>query len=144
MNRLLPRPASFAPGEGTVTWTSPLHIATDTAFEGVARRFGADLADALGWDVAVAESGPIVLREVEGFGDEGYRLSVDTVTVIEATAPAGASYALTALRQIGPAAMWSRTHARTDAIEIPRVRCEDAPRFAWRGAHLDVARHFFD
>jgi hexosaminidase len=28
--------------------------------------------------------------------------------------------------------------------DVPRVDIVDGPLFAWRGAHLDVARHFFD
>jgi hexosaminidase len=147
VSNLVPRPASLTPGEGVVTWSSPLHVAADARFEGAARRFGADLADALGWDVVVAEDdleSQIVLCRVEGLGAEGYRLHVDDVTTIEATTAAGASYALTVLRQLAPAIAWSATPTPTASIDLARVSCVDAPRFAWRGAHLDVARHFFD
>jgi hexosaminidase len=29
-------------------------------------------------------------------------------------------------------------------VSIPAVQITDIPRFSWRGAHLDVGRHFFD
>ncbi len=29
-------------------------------------------------------------------------------------------------------------------VEVPELTIVDKPRFVWRGAHLDVARHFFD
>ncbi|MDE3082960.1 MAG: beta-N-acetylhexosaminidase [Acidobacteriota bacterium] len=147
MSGLLPRPRSLTPGDGAVTWTSPLRIAADPLFEGAARRFGADLASALGWDVVVGDGegdAQIVLRRVEGLGDEGYRLRVDDVTTIEATSAAGASYALTTLRQLAPALAWSSTPIPVAHLAVARASCDDAPRFAWRGAHLDVARHFFD
>ena len=130
-----------------VTWTSPLRVVADAPFETAARRFGADLAGALGWDVVVdvADSdGQFVLRQVDGLGDEGYRLRVDDVTTVEASSAAGASYALTTLRQLAPALAWSSTPAIVASLDVARASCEDAPRFAWRGAHLDVARHFFD
>ncbi len=147
MSGLLPRPRLFSPLEGVVTWTSPLRVVADAALEGAARRFGADLAGALGWEVVVDvgdADGQIVVRQTGDLGDEGYRLQVDDVTIIEATSAAGASYALTTLRQLAPAIAWSSALAIVGSLDVARASCEDAPRFAWRGVHLDVARHFFD
>jgi hexosaminidase len=33
---------------------------------------------------------------------------------------------------------------KTGTVSVPAVEVKDAPRFAYRGAHLDVGRHFFD
>jgi hexosaminidase len=70
-------------------------------------------------------------------GDEGYRLSVGPreIRLIGAT-PAGLFYGSRTLLQLlplGPAA---------DAA-LPCLEILDRPRFAWRGLHLDVSRHFF-
>ena len=62
--------------------------------------------------------------------DEGYRLTVDPPRPpIEASTAAGLFYGEQTLAQLPEP--W------------PRVRIEDAPRFAWRGTMLDISRHFF-
>lgn len=66
-------------------------------------------------------------------GAEGYRLEVDAAAIrIAAADPAGHAHALRTLAQL----------ATADG-RIPHVVIEDRPRFAWRGLHLDVCRHFF-
>jgi hexosaminidase len=52
-------------------------------------------------------------------------------------------YGLQTLRQLLPSAVEYRA-LRPRAIALPTGRVVDGPRFAWRGAMLDVARHFFD
>ncbi len=68
---------------------------------------------------------------------EGYTLSVgnDKVDILAST-PAGAFYGIQTLRKALPV---------TDcgSITLPAVTITDYPRFAYRGAHLDVSRHFF-
>lgn len=66
--------------------------------------------------------------------DESYRLEIGKQGVkIEAQSAAGAFYALQTLAQL----------ARNEQ-KLPAVTIEDAPRFPYRGLHLDVSRHFFD
>lgn len=69
---------------------------------------------------------------------EGYRMEVmaDGVKLTGST-PQGVFHALQTLRKSIPA-------TATDAhILLPAVTIEDSPRFAYRGMHLDVCRHFF-
>ena len=76
-------------------------------------------------------------------GDEGYELIVrpDSVRIIAYHA-AGLFHGAQTLRQLLP------SEIESDIIigrpwGIPSLTIRDVPRFAWRGAMLDVARHFF-
>jgi hexosaminidase len=78
---------------------------------------------------------------------EGYTLEVLPGSVlIRAKTPAGAFYAIQTLRQLFPPeinAPNAMAAAQNISWSAPCCRIEDAPRFAYRGLHLDVARHFF-
>jgi hexosaminidase len=56
--------------------------------------------------------------------------------------PAGLFHGLQTIRQLLPAAVESSTQ-QPGPWELPAGVIRDQPRFAWRGAMLDVARHFF-
>ena len=76
-------------------------------------------------------------------GKEGYALNVwrDSIRII-ARDPAGLFFGTQTLRQLFPFAIES--HMRLGRRwSVPAVEIADAPRFEWRGAMLDVARHFF-
>jgi len=76
---------------------------------------------------------------------EAYRIEVTTQKiVISAAAQAGAFYGIQTLRQLLPAEFESSSRS-SDIFtwQIPCARIEDAPRFPYRGMHLDVGRHFF-
>lgn len=75
-------------------------------------------------------------------GEEGYDLTVDRQRIrILAATPAGLFYGVQTLRQLLPARV-EYTAALPRPLKAPGVRVVDRPRFAWRGAMLDVARHF--
>ena len=83
--------------------------------------------------------GAIELRvDASGGGEpESYRIAVDEASVVITGADAaGLFYGVQTLGQL---------IARDgDAWIIPAVTIDDAPRFAYRGVMLDVARHFHD
>jgi hexosaminidase len=63
------------------------------------------------------------------------------VRIVAGTA-AGAFYGFQTLRQLLP---WSIEYRgpRPFAVSLPAAHITDRPRFSWRGAFLDVSRHFF-
>ncbi|WP_243077117.1 beta-N-acetylhexosaminidase [Microbacterium sp. SS28] len=73
--------------------------------------------------------------DAEGGTAESYRLTVEAASVVVTGADAaGLFYGVQTLVQL---------IARDgDAWSLPAVRIDDAPRFAYRGVMLDVARHF--
>lgn len=78
-----------------------------------------------------------------GLGAEGYRLDVTTDGVrITADAVAGLFHGVQTLRQLFPPAIESPAPAAAHWV-LPGGTIVDRPRFAYRGAMLDVARHFF-
>ncbi len=79
-------------------------------------------------------------------GEEGYELTIDRRrALLEARTPAGLFYALQTFRQLLP--YWTEYRAlmflQPRPLTIPPVHIVDSPRYPWRGAMLDVARHFF-
>ncbi len=76
-------------------------------------------------------------------GAEGYTLDASAKGVeIRAAKPAGIFYGIQTLRQLLPTRVFRQAEVKGVAWNVPGVHVEDRPRFGWRGAHLDVGRHF--
>ena len=75
---------------------------------------------------------------------EAYALTVTSGNaVVRANALSGVIYALATLRQLLPAAIYGDKTADKERWVLPCCEIRDEPRFAWRGMHLDSARHFW-
>jgi hexosaminidase len=76
-------------------------------------------------------------------GAEGYRLTSNARAVtITAAAPSGLFHGVQTLRQLLPAAVELPTR-QPGPWQTAGGTIEDVPRYAYRGAMLDVSRHFF-
>jgi hexosaminidase len=75
---------------------------------------------------------------------ESYDLEISPTTIqITAIAPIGFFYGLQTLYQLLPVEIYGKKLANTNEWSAPSVQIIDAPRFAYRGMHLDVGRHYF-
>jgi hexosaminidase len=147
---VIPRPNELVPGTGNFTLSAATVLHADTEFDAVARRFARDVAPATGFDLAVSAAAPAtgtpvirLQRDASVSGDEAYRLDVTPSGVtVRAAGPAGAFYALETFKQLLPAAIYREAPVERVQWTAPAVRISDAPRFGWRGSHMDVSRHF--
>ncbi len=153
---LVPAPTGFEQTDGTVTLTSETRVDIEPQFlEGTQSQLEwLRETTGLPWELvddskAAADRSrqpALTITASPEVPIEGYRLETSAAGVrIEASSDAGVFYAFQTLRQLLPAGIDPATPARTDADwQLPLVTIEDAPRFAYRGLHLDVGRHFFD
>ncbi len=80
------------------------------------------------------ESSNVHLLHFAELEKEGYRLDIQQNKIeISTSSPTGLQYALVSLTQL----------VKHHGFPLPQVIIEDSPKFAYRGMHLDVARHFF-
>jgi hexosaminidase len=144
---IVPRPAHMQRGTGGHVLTAATRIVATGAALPEAAMLRDYLRPATGFDLPVdAHDGASAIRlrldPGADLGSEGYRLVSDARGVtISAAQPAGLFYGIQTLRQLLPPDIYRQARvART--WTLPAVTIEDAPRFSWRGSHLDVARHF--
>ncbi|MGW0137679.1 beta-N-acetylhexosaminidase [Streptomyces calvus] len=148
LDRVIPAPASVDPGGSPYRITEDTRIRVDGSRE--ARRVGEYLAEVLrpstGHPLPVTEDGRggIRLRLADGpYGAEGYRLdSGRSGVTLTAAKPAGLFHGVQTLRQLLPAAVEKDT-VQPGPWLVAGGTIEDSPRYGWRGAMLDVSRHFF-
>ncbi|RKS76697.1 hexosaminidase [Actinomadura pelletieri DSM 43383] len=152
MQDIVPVPVTAEPAAGadhTITNDTAIYVQTGSA--GVGDYLAALLRRSTGYPLPVksATATPtdgisLLLTGADPtVGNQGYQLNVTpTTVVIRANQPAGLFAGVQTLRQLLPAAVESTT-TQPGPWQIPGGRVVDHPRFAYRGAHLDVARHFF-
>jgi hexosaminidase len=122
--------------ETRITLSDPANAAlrdVATLFSDYLRAAGGTVVPVATAPAAPGETGTIALV-LTGEGDaEGYKLSVTPAGItLSSGTPAGLFRGTQTVRQLanGP-------------TSIAAVEIEDAPRFRYRGMHLDVGRHFF-
>ncbi|QLH21947.1 beta-N-acetylhexosaminidase [Streptomyces sp. Rer75] len=162
LDRVVPAPASVRPGKSpyTIRPTTPIRVEPGSR---AARTAGDYLAGVLrpatGYRLPVTARGGgdgirlRIVRDVKrpgakgagakGLGAEGYRLVVTRRAVtISARTSAGLFHGIQTLRQLLPASV-ERATRQPGPWRISGGTITDVPRYAWRGAMLDVSRHFF-
>jgi hexosaminidase len=148
---ILPKPSSLELLQGSFRLGRNTSIVTDRETASVGKLLSRTLSPATGYTLKVRETGQAANKSIillvdpslAQLGSEGYSLEVTPQRVtIRAPQPAGVFYGTETLRQLMPPEVYSHALRKKVAWRVPCVRIEDQPRFNWRGAHLDVSRHF--
>ncbi|MFI9761553.1 beta-N-acetylhexosaminidase [Streptomyces sp. NPDC051963] len=146
MPALVPRPteATFRPGHFTLDADTSLHIGEGA--EQAAELLRTLLAPATGLALRPSPDGRFTLALDPGLGDlgeEGYALAVDpNAVLLRAAHPTGLLRGIQTIRQLLPAQALSGLPQSGIRWLLPCADITDVPRHPWRGAMLDVARHF--
>jgi hexosaminidase len=153
---VIPKPASLEarPGTFVINEGTRVMVEEKSAVLGdLAAFLAARLGQSTGYTLPVVTGGRsqglknVILLALTGGkehqGAEGYELTVNGDRVrVSGAAPAGVFYGLQTLFQLLPVEFEHGSPVYGIRWEIPGVVVRDAPRFSWRGMHLDVGRHF--
>ncbi len=147
---IIPQPASLKknPGSFTITKKTVL-VVKDEGDRKAADFFNDYLQQYYGFklDIDRQEGKNFIRLNTRKFikapDKDAYMLNVSKDGVsIEGDTYAGSFYGVQSLIQLLPVKN-SATQKFTSGLIIPFVSIQDAPRFTYRGMHLDVGRHFF-
>ncbi|MEU6878592.1 beta-N-acetylhexosaminidase [Streptomyces sp. NPDC046712] len=152
LGQVVPAPASVVPGGQPYTITAATRIRVDedsSESRAVADYLAGLLRPSTGHPLPVVDEyealGGIRLRlsGEKALGDEGYRLQSGRGGItLTAHRPAGLFRGVQTLRQQLPAAVEKDT-VQQGPWQVAGGTITDTPRYAYRGAMLDVSRHFF-
>lgn len=143
---LIPIPQTISIVSGSLALDTDLSIqliGTDQGLKSVGDYLANRIRPATGFEVPVgATNGAIVLEIISGEASESYELNVSNNDVrITSTSSAGLFYGTQTLIQLFPTEIESAVVMKRDWV-LPRGNIKDRPEFSYRGAMLDVARHF--
>jgi hexosaminidase len=138
---IIPKPTELVESEGVFLFDSSVSITADEQFETATNHLFNFLKNMVNLSTEIhPENKQIVLvTNTEINNDEGYHLRISSDEIrIEAKTDRGAYYAVQSFIQLVPNAIDPK-----QKLAIPCVDIKDAPRFQYRGMHLDVARHMY-
>ncbi|MBL7739346.1 MAG: family 20 glycosylhydrolase [Chitinophagaceae bacterium] len=142
---IIPRPVEVKPGTGSFSLSaSTVIIVTNGVDDNSANFLNSYLKMYYGWSlrkIKTAAANYIRLTTLQTLlpGKEGaYSLTVEPGSIsIQGQTASGTFYGMQTLIQLFPV---EKTNSK---LPVPSLMINDEPRFAYRGMHLDVSRHFF-
>lgn len=119
----------------------------DQRSEAVICSFAQQLSLASGAECKIRKGnckGGFTFRLDENLPSEAYKINVSRrVVMVTASGLNGFNYAVQTLKQMLPVDIYTEAVAADKEWSIPCCKIDDAPRFGYRGMHLDESRHFF-
>ena len=151
---IIPQPAFLQQEEGVFTLEKTTPVYVDAGDSSLLRTIGflnERLEKAAGFSLKVIQDDPLRHGQEKGIflldaelSKEAYNLEITPGRVlIEYGDGAGAFYAVQTILQLLPTEIFAENRQRGVRWELPCCAIEDAPRFPYRGMHLDCCLHFF-
>ncbi len=150
IDTLIPKPVRLMPMDGVFALTADTIIVASGAASTIGHTLAQALAPATGYWLNVTSSlsgaNSILIElapDLAHLGAESYQLNVTPEKIaLRAPQPAGLFYGVQSFLQLLPPEILRQALVENVAWRVPCVHIEDYPRFGWRGAMLDVGRHF--
>ena len=145
---VIPAPAHVVAGSGNYEFTARTTFVVENREQAtLARGFAQLFFDSAGFVPRVKSGhkaqGDIRFETDTTLGAEAYVLDIRPDGIlVQASDRRGFFYALQTMRMMLPPALESAVPVAGVAWQLPAMRIEDSPRFAYRGMLLDVARYF--
>jgi hexosaminidase len=142
---IYPTPVSLQIGKGTCIVSNAMQIFHTAGLQKEAEFLATSLRDLTGTSfktVTSKPSAPSITLRLDKFDlpSEAYRIEIKSNSItITGSDAAGVFYGIQSLRSLVPVQFFK---SPSSAISLPEVTVEDAPRFRFRGLHLDVSRNF--
>ena len=146
---ITPTPISYVSQAGVLALTNGNKISFATGLENEAKFLAEKFKQDFGVSLSLAEAGKVdgivhlTISDkliVDGKKKEAYELVVSANAVkITGSDASGVFYAIQSLRAMVPVQAYASKNAN---LKLPLATVKDAPRFEYRGMHLDVVRNF--
>ncbi len=151
---LIPKPVKIEATGSSFEWTKNTVIYTNsTSAQKVGTYLSDFIAPATGFhskvkqvkDITKAKGVILTIdNNLKNLGNEGYQLKItEKKVLLTAPKPAGLFYGVQTIRQIFPDEIEADTVQENIPWLLATGTITDYPNYAYRGAMLDVARHFF-
>jgi len=151
---IVPYPQQLVPQSGEFVFNAKTRILCNfkqTETLKIAQQFAAQLKLVSGLNLKISEftgadtTNVVLFHELSNQGNnESYQLQISRKIIrIKSGSTNGFFYGLQSLYQLLPAEIYGKKQVCFKKWAAPSVQILDSPRFAYRGLHLDVGRHFF-
>ncbi len=139
---VFPTPRQFERRAGSLRWTAMPQISATPGLRAEVAGANAMLRPYFAAAATAIRAAPLrlsIARLTGQAGPEAYELSIDPVAgvTLRGNSATGVARGLASLSQLLPAGPQA-----DHTVELPAISISDAPRFAYRGQMLDVARNF--
>ncbi len=145
--QIIPAPFHQELEKGVFVLNEKTVLRYDEDLKETVKYFNAYLKKGLGVSMQLnkeTEKNSIILeKDTTIINEEAYRLFISETNIkIQSSTKKGAFYAIQTLRQLLPECFENGSCINKE-FAIKALTVLDAPRFSYRGMHLDVGRHFF-